>query len=138
MNVTFLLALLLPLGLTHAQTQPAQEPAQARLSIQTGAPVLALAYSPDGKRIATGGQEREVVLWNAQSGERIMTLKGHTDDVVTVQFSPNGRFLASGGVDNALILWDAITGDIIRKTTDHTDYVRDVAFSPDSRLLATA
>lgn len=107
-------------------------------TITTKTALLGVDYSPDGTKIAACGLGREVLIYGAATGEVLMRLKGHTDDVVTVRFSPNGRYLASGGVDKAMILWDAITGDLIRKVTEHTDYVRDVAFSPDSKLVATA
>ncbi len=106
--------------------------------IQTSAALLGVDYSPDGKRVVAGGLGRDIIVYDVESGKAVLTLKGHTDDVVTVKFSPNGRYIASGGVDRALILWDAITGELLRKNTEHTDYVRDVAFSPDSKLLASA
>ena len=106
--------------------------------IITSAALLGVDYSPDGKRVVTCGLGRDIVVWNVESGKAVLTLKGHTDDVVAVKFSPNGRYIASGGVDKALILWDALTGEILRKNTDHLDYVRDVAFSPNSKMLASA
>ena len=119
----------------------ANEPGTNRFlvkDIQTSAALLGVDYSPDGKRVAACGLGRDIVVYDVESGKPALTLKGHTDDVVTVKYSPNGRYLASGGVDRALILWDAITGELLRKNTDHADYVRDVVFSPDSRLLASA
>ncbi|WBA43936.1 WD40 repeat domain-containing protein [Hymenobacter canadensis] len=106
--------------------------------IKTKAALLGVDYSPDGKRLVTCGLGRDIVVYDVATRQPVLTLKGHTDDVVSVKFSPNGRYIASGGVDHALILWDAITGELIRKNTDHTDYVRDVAFSPDSKRLASA
>ena len=107
-------------------------------SIKTDAAVIALDYSPDGKRIVTGGQTNEVIIWDVATRKKLMALKGHSDNVVAVKYSANGRFIASGGVDNKLILWDAITGDLLYKIGTHRDYVRDVAFSPDNKLLADA
>jgi WD40 repeat protein len=107
-------------------------------SIKTAAAVIALDYSPDGKRLVTGGQTNEVLIWEVATGKKLMTLKGHSDNVVAVKYSANGRFIASGGVDNKTILWDAITGDMLYKVATHRDYVRDVAFSPDTKLLADA
>jgi len=121
-------------------TPPTEAPANrfAVKEIQTPAALLGVDYSPDGKRVVTCGLGRDIVVWDVESAKAVLTLKGHTDDVVAVKYSPNGRYIASGGVDRALILWDALTGDLLRKNTDHTDYVRDVAFSPDSKLLASA
>jgi WD40 repeat protein len=147
-RVIFMKRLLLAvflLGCLHpllAQTTPSPAPTSQsnypELSIDTGAPVMSVDYSPDGKRIITGGQSHDISVWDAVTGERIATLKGHTDDVIAVRYSANGRYIASGGIDNSLILWDAISGDLLRRFTDHTDYVRDVAFSPDGRLIASA
>ena len=106
--------------------------------IKTKAPLLGVDYSPDGKRLVACGLGRDIIVYSAETGQPVLTLKGHTDDVVAVKYSPNGRYIASGGVDHALILWDAFTGELIRKNTEHTDYVRDVAFSPDSKQLASA
>jgi WD40 repeat protein len=133
--------LLLAASIPRGQTAQAASPkADSRLlqEIKTPSALLGVDYSPDGKRVATCGLGRDVIVWSVETGKPVLTLKGHTDDVVTVHFSPNGRYLASGGVDKKLILWDAITGDLIRQIADHTDYVRDVAFSPDSKLVASA
>ncbi|MBC8082124.1 MAG: WD40 repeat domain-containing protein [Hymenobacter sp.] len=139
-----LYATLLGLTLGAALRGPAvwaQAPAPAASlvgEIKTKAALLGLDYSPDGKRVVACGLGRDIVVYDAETRQPLLTLKGHTDDVVSVKYSPNGRYIASGGVDRALILWDAITGELLRKNTDHTDYVRDVAFSPNSKQLASA
>ena len=107
-------------------------------NIQTPAALLGVDYSPDGKRVVAGGLGRDILVYDIETGKPVLTLTGHTDDVVTVKYSPNGRYIASGGLDRALILRDGITGELLRKNTDHTDCVRDVVFSPDSKLLASA
>ena len=132
--------ILFVLAMTAAMGQAKSEnyPKPPILELKTNGALIALDYSPDGKKIVTGGQTNEVIIWDVIEGKQLMALKGHTDNVVAVKYSPNGRYIASGGVDNKLILWDAITGDIIYKHAVHRDYVRDVAFSPDSKLLASA
>jgi WD40 repeat protein len=75
---------------------------------------MSLAFSPDGKTLATAagdrlGRDHEpglIVLWDAASGQRRLTLTGHTNAVLTVTFSPDGKFLASGGSDRTVRLWD--------------------------------
>ncbi len=121
-----------------AQTTPRPANPVPAQDIQTKAALLGVDYSPDGKRLVTAGLGRDIVVYDVQTRQPVLTLKGHTDDVVAVKYSPNGRYIASGGVDKALILWDALTGEVLRKNTDHTDYVRDVAFSPNSKMLASA
>ncbi len=108
------------------------------IEIRTGQALISMDYSPDGSKIVVGGQNNDVVIWDITSGSVVKTMKGHSDDVVTVRYSPNGRYIASGGVDNKFLIWDAITGDLLHTIAAHKDYVRDVAFSPDSKMVATA
>ena len=62
--------------------------------------------SPDGKRIASGGDDNTVRIWDGASGYEVMTLKGHTGSVRSVTFSPDGRRLASGSLDGTIMIWD--------------------------------
>ena len=59
--------------------------------------IRCVAYSPDGKRIATCSDDRVVSIWDAENGERLLEpLEGHTDAVLSIEFSPDGSFLVSG------------------------------------------
>ena len=84
-NISITFALLLP---TFAQTK--QKP---RLVVQTGhtESVNSVAFSPDGKTIASGSSDNTIKLWNAETGQQLNTLKGHTDLVESVAFSPDGE-----------------------------------------------
>jgi tricorn protease-like protein len=65
-----------------------------------------VAFSADGRRLATAGWDREVKLWDVVTGLEVLTLDGHKDGVLHVTFSRDGRWLASGGLDHHVRLWD--------------------------------
>jgi WD40 repeat protein len=67
----------------------------------------ALAFSPDGTRIAAAGTGKRVTLWNASTGQEVLTLRGHADWVTALAFSRDGHRLASGGIDGTVRVWDA-------------------------------
>src|SRR5439155_6880802 len=100
--------------------------------------VTDVAFSADGKRLASASRDGTVRMWDAATGAKLHTLKAHDSFVDAVAFSPNGKWVASGGWDAAVRLWDAATGQEVRKfqagDTDN-DAVHSVAFSPDSKKL---
>src|SRR2546422_857857 len=100
--------------------------------------VLAVAYSPDGKVLASGCRDKTIKLWDARTGKLERTLTEHTGDVYSVVYSPKGDWLASGGRDKVVRLWDAQTTRVIRTFAGHTDIVRSVNFSPDQKTLVSA
>ncbi|WP_426750384.1 WD40 repeat domain-containing protein [Myxococcus sp. Y35] len=100
--------------------------------------VLALAFSPDGKLLASGGYDAVVRVWDVKSGARVAELKGHEAEVHAVAFSPDGRWLAAAGRPGALWLWDWQQGRRVALLAGHTDVVRGLAFSPDGERLASA
>ena len=101
------------------------------------AAVVSIAFSPDGKAIASGSWDNTIRLWNADTGTHIRTLTGHTDGIWSVAFSPDGTTLASGSRDDTIRMWDADTGAHIRTLTGHTSCVYSVAFSPDGQTIAS-
>src|SRR5262249_45462945 len=68
--------------------------------------VFAAAFHPDGRRLATGGRDRAVWLWDLERGEDVARLQGHTSFVWSLAFSPDGKTLASGSGDATVRLWD--------------------------------
>ena len=116
---------------------PDSKPVQAaHLSL-----VESLAYSPDGKIIASGAYQ-EVILWDAQTGKIRKRITGFADRVVALDFSNNGKLLATGGgaptEDGEVKVFDVATGNLVFEIKNgHSDTVFGVSFSPDDKMLAT-
>ncbi len=99
----------------------------------------AVAYSPDGRRIATAGCQKEVKIWDAQTGSLLFRLRGHTDYPCSVAFSPDGQKLVSaGGNDKLVVVWDLSKRRIIRTFKGHDEAVVATKFSPDGRRIVSA
>ena len=100
--------------------------------------VRAVAYSPDGKRVATASMDKTAKIWDAVTGKELLTLRGHSDIVKDVAFSPDGRFIATVSDDKTAKVWDAATGKELLTLRGHSDIVVGVAYSPDGKRLVTA
>jgi WD40 repeat protein len=101
-------------------------------------PYCVVAFSPDGRLLASGGADAKVKLWEVASGQEVRTLRGHKALVWSVAFSPDGRLLASGGADSTVKIWEVASGRTVRTLSGHNSWViSSVAFSPDGRLLAS-
>jgi WD40 repeat protein len=98
--------------------------------------IHAVAFSPDGKWIATGSADKTIRIWNAATGERKDRIS-HTDPIYCLSFSPDGKTLASGGADKAITLWDVASGEK-KKTLKEVSSaaVAWIRFAPDGRTLA--
>ena len=104
-----------------------------------------IAYSPDGKWLATAGgdpgQFGSVKLWEVAadgSAKPVRELLESIDCVFAVAFSPDNKTLAAAGADRAVRIWDVATGKELALIEDHADWIFDVAFSPDGKRLASA
>jgi len=99
--------------------------------------VWAAAFSPDGSRIISGSFDNTLKLWDAESGNCLMTLFGHSDYVRAAAFSPDGSRIISGSYDKTLKLWDAASGNCLMTLSGHSNGVMAAAFSPDgSRIIS--
>ena len=98
-------------------------------------------FSPDGKHIATASQNGSVRLWDAKTGQPLLTFKGHTGFVNGIVYSSDGKRIAAtsatSGFGFTARVWDATTGEELLTLSGHTDFVRSVAFSPDGTRLVT-
>jgi WD40 repeat protein len=113
---------------------------------------LTLAFSPDGKTLASGAMDGTIKLWEVATPQRIVTFRGrieevatlesivtfrgHTEEVRSVAFSPDGKTLASGEKMQAIKLWDIPTRRSVA-TLHHPEEVNTLAFSPDGKILAS-
>ena len=97
----------------------------------------AVAFTPDGKRLAAAARRRGVVLWDAATGEELQRLEGPEDQVMALALSPDGRWLASGGLRGHVRLYDLERPGTYRDFAGHRNWINSVAFSPDGSLVAT-
>lgn len=105
--------------------------------------VNAVAFSLDGKQLATGSGEPsrdgEVKLWDASTGAAVREFpRVHSDAVFSLDFSPDGKYLASGAADKMARVTDLVTGKVVRSFEGHTHHILGLSWSADGRTVATA
>jgi hypothetical protein len=99
--------------------------------------VSAVAFSYNGRILATGSTDGTARLWDVVTGRPLTPPLKHEDAVVVLAFSPNGHALATASADGTARLWDAVTGKLLTRLFNSGKIgVTTAAFSPDSRILA--
>jgi WD40 repeat protein len=93
--------------------------------------VNTVAFSKDGKLLATGGKDHTVRVWDAASGVSVRTFHGHSEEVTGVAFSPDGRMLASVSADHSIRFWGLETVEHFHNLAGHVGSVRSASLSPD-------
>ena len=94
--------------------------------------------SPDGALLATAGYDRQILLWNTATAEKLRTIDGHNGAVFDLAFSPDGSILASASADETVKLWNVSTGERLDTLNQPQGEQFSVAFTPDARHIAAA
>jgi len=100
--------------------------------------VTAVAYAPDGSRLATASGDGTVRIWDAVSGDPVATLLLQGPQVTSVAYAPDGTRLATASEDGTVQIWDAVSGSYLATFICHSGRVTAVAYSSDGSRLATA
>ena len=100
--------------------------------------VLAADVSADGKLVALGGPGKLVKVYSVPDGKELYQIKKHTDWVTAIEFSPDGKTLATGDRSGGILLWDSARGGNAGAFSDHKDSITSLSWRPDGKLLASA
>jgi WD40 repeat protein len=107
-----------------------------KLAVKHNESVTAVAWSPDGRRLATASDDHTAKVWDAETGRELVVLRGQTN-INCVAWSPDGKRLATAGFDNTARLWEAASGELLLTLPGHKANIRSVVWSPDGTELAT-
>lgn len=109
----------------------------AQLSGHTGK-VLSIAFSPDGRLLASGSVDNTLRLWRVEDWTLLRTMSGHAFPVLKFGFSPSGAMLATGSTDGLLRIWQLSNGSLYKTLSGHAGWITALEYSPDSHYLASA
>jgi len=100
--------------------------------------ILSIAYSPNGKLLASTTLDSSVIIWDSNSGKLLQTLKGHQSEVNTLAWSPNSNWVASGSKNGNIKLWEVSTGQLVHTMKSKDGQLRTINYSPDGKILSSA
>ncbi len=106
--------------------------------VETLGGIFSVAFSPNGKLLATGDTNNEIRLYQVVDGQQMLTCRGHAGWVRSVTFSPNGDIMASGSDDQTVRLWNVSTGQCVANLQGHSSGIQSIAFSTNGHMLASS
>lgn len=106
--------------------------------IATESPIWSIAYSPDGKFIASSHRDSSVEIWDVKTNKQSRSLVGHQKQIRSIDFHPNGRLIASGSDDKSIRLWNWQSGQLEGILNGHDSWISNIVFSPDGHTLASS
>ena len=98
--------------------------------------IYGVAFSPDGKLLATSSYDKLIKLWDVTTGQEIHTLKDHIDAVYAIAFTPDGKRLVSGSADRGVKIWDVASGHRLYTFSESLDVINTIAIDPTGNLVA--